>query len=321
MRTIVFRWGMGITGAMALAISAVASPLNLARVPANSAIVLHLDFDQLKKTEIGAMLLEQLQDPVVQEKMAEIIQLTGFDPRVDLQSLTAFAEARTDGNPVAAVWMEGKFDSERMIALVAEKPDYQKTNHRAITVHQWTNEKTGHPSFGAFPAPNLLLLSDGPETLQKALDVFAAQAPSLKAQPGNFPERILTPSPVLLATVVMDRIPVQNNRPPALQGGKSGSLTLSEIAGTVSLDVSLAFEAVEQAERLRAVVEGFTAMAAMNAEQNPEIAELAQRLEVSTEGATVSMKLRWSADKIKATLERAKERAQKNRNSIPLPEM
>jgi hypothetical protein len=302
--------------ALATAASGVAGPLKTDRVPAPSAVVAHLDFDQLKKTEIGAFFLQQLDQPEVKRRLEAAILVMGFDPRTDVRSLTAFTEANEGEKPLAAVLLEGEFDNERLAVLAGGQPDYQKTEYGPDAVHQWVDRNKGRPSFGAMPAPGVLLVSDRLDAVHKALDVFHGRSPSLKAKPDGFPMHILNasnPTPVLVMAVAMDRLPNGERRAPALQGAQSGILTLSEFAGTASLDVALTFDSAEGAQRLRDIVQGLVAMTAVNAEQNPELAEVAQRVEVATEGGTARLKLRWPAEKVKESLQKAKERAQQRR--------
>ena len=78
----------------------------------------------------------------------------------------------------------------------------------------------------------------------------------------------------------------------------------------MSLDVAVEFANVERAAQVRDLAAGFVAMAAMNAQENPELAELAQKAQITLDGATARLRLRMPAAKLReAVLKTMQEQA------------
>jgi len=282
-----------------------AGTLNPARVPADASFVAHLDIEALRKSDIGAFLFEQLETPEVETKFAEVTAALGMDIRKDLRSVTMYGLPGSGPAPAGAVLLEGNFDRQRVQDAVATQADYRTTAYGNTVVHQWTNKENQKTTYAAFLSDGILVMSDRLEATHFALDLDRRLVPSLATRPGLIPARWTAAPPMLYAVIAMDQLP-RPQQAPALQGARRGFAALSEWVGQLSLEVAMEFETAEQAEQLRKIVEGFTAMAALNAEQNPDLAELAQKIQVVSEGQGVRMSLRWPTRKVREAIERAR---------------
>ena len=294
-----------IAALLSAVMMAEAETLNPTRVPADATFVAHLDIEALRKSEIGAYLFTQLETPEAEAEFAEAKAAFGMDVRKELKSVTVYGLPGSDGAPSGAVLLEGDFDRQRVQDAVASNADHRTTPYGGAEVHQWTNKKNQRTVYAAFLADGLLVMSEQLDAAHRALDLERRTIPSLATRPDVIPARWRATPPMFYAVVHMDQLPRPKGAP-ALEGARRGFAALSESIGNLSLEVALEFETVEQAEQLRKIVEGFTAMAALNAEQNPDLAELAQKIQVVSEGRGLRMSLRWPARKVREAIERAR---------------
>lgn len=280
-----------------------AGPLDAGRVPDNAVWVVHIDVERLKETEMGKFLMEELSKPEAEQKLAAARTVFDFDPRKDLQTVTMFG---TDlKNPSAVVLAQGRFDPERLATLAGGQNNYQRSDYAGVVIHQWDDEKSGSPMYAAFPAAGWIAAGPAPEALKAALDVLAGRKPSLSSRENSFLPKADNSLPVLVAAVSTAGAAVPDDAPPAVKDARSGAVIVSELAGEVSLEMAVEFANAERAAQVRDMAAGFIAMAALNAQENPELAEVAQKAQVSLDGLTARLRLRIPASKLRAAAQKA----------------
>ena len=241
--------------------------------------------------------MEQMRTPDAERQLAAARAVFDFDPRENLKTLTMFGSDFK--NPSAVALVHGVFDAERLSTLAGGQPNYRKLDYAGAAVHQWDDPNNGRTLFAAFPAAGWVAAGPDLEALKTALDVLSARKPSLASQSGSFLPAPSNNLPMLMMAVSMANAELDADAPPAVREARSGALTISELAGEVSLDVAVEFAGVERATQVRDLVAGFIAMAAMNAAENPELAEIAQRANVTLDGSTARLRLRIPAAKLR----------------------
>lgn len=298
-------WIRFLTGSLIalLVTRSFAGPLDARRVPDNAVWVVHIDVERLKETEMGKFLLEELSKPETEQKIAAARTVFDFDPRKDLQTVTLFG---TDlKNPSAVVLAQGRFDPERLITLAGGQNNYQRSDYAGLVIHQWDDEKSGRPMYAAFPAAGWIAAGPEPAALKAALDVLGERKPSMASRANSFLPKAGNNLPVLIAAVSTAGAAMPDDAPPAVKDARSGALILSELAGEVSLDLAVEFGDAERAAQVRDMVAGFIAMATLNAQENPELAEIAQKAQVSLDGSTARLRLRIPATQLRAAAQKA----------------
>lgn len=280
-----------------------AGPLDARRVPDNAVWVVHIDVERLKETEMGKFLMEELSKPEAEQKLAAAQTVFDFDPRKDLQTVTMFG---TDlKNPSAVVLAQGRFDPDRLATLAGGQKNYQRGDYAGVEIHQWDDEKSGRPMYAAFPAAGWVVAGPEVAALKAALDVLGGRRPPLASRDSSFLPKTPNSLPVMVAAVSTEGAVMPDNAPPAVKDARSGALILSETAGEVSLEMVVEFANPELASQVRDMAAGFIAMAALNAQENPELAEIAQKAQVSLDGPTARLRLRVPAAKLRAAAEKA----------------
>lgn len=302
------RFGRWLLGLLVLSPSLVfAEALDLKRVPAGAVWLVHLDVDRLKAADIGAFLLEQAQDPDAARQLAAAQAVFNFDPRKDLKSLTVCGSDATEKGFV--LMADGAFDAARLATIAGGEAEYAKTAHGEDTIHQWLDRQQGQTLFAAFPSDGRMIVGRGAEAVKGALDTLRGRAPAMNTRDGAALARPANNLPLLTAGVSFERMPPGAELPPFLQGAKTARLNISELAGQVSLELALDFDQAERAAQVRDMALGLVAVAALNAQENPELAELAQRLNVSSEGGSVRAIFRMPAAQLREAAMKAREKA------------
>jgi hypothetical protein len=308
-----------------------AGPLKNAYVDGEALGVAHIDVEQLKSTQIGTWLQQELKQPEAESKFAALKAILNFDPREDLRSLTAYTWASGKG----ALLLEGQFDPERTVTLLKADDGYRAQTYSGVTVHSWIEKhekdkesmreahkrggkpganppvKAPHRHYGAFMPNNVLAVADDVDSLQRAMDVLQGRRPALSP---TSPLTALIPAnvPLLVAGSDLSKLKpdARPNQSATFDGVTSASVAASERGGRFVLSVDVVAKDEAAATNVRSVVQGVAALGALNAQQNPAGAELARSLACTVNGRQVNISLDYSADKVVQWLvEKKREKA------------
>lgn len=106
-----------------LTISGSAAPLNKDYLGADTRWVLHLDLEAFKKSRLGTWILTDVQSQH-SEKIKALEELLGFNLLADINHITLFGPDSREQNAVLLI--EGRFNPQKITALLALNKDYQK---------------------------------------------------------------------------------------------------------------------------------------------------------------------------------------------------
>lgn len=301
------RWIM--TAAAVSAAAAWAGPFNPADVPAEAAWFAHVDVDQLKATQVGKSVLEQLTTGEADKKFAALHAVFNFDPRKDLAGLTVCGT----GDKSYAL-LRGKFDAERLVTLLRANDGYQSATHEGYTVHSWLDENKAKKKgpdkarmFGAFHPGGAVVISEQAAVLGHALALLDGKKPSAAfkapASPGFVPFMVGTVSD-LSGTDPKNAI---------LKLARGGMVLLGEDGDRVKGRMSIETADSATASNLLKVAEGMRSALLLNTEKDPRAARLAGSASVALEGQTVSVQLDFPAAEIAQAIreEAAKKQGKK----------
>jgi hypothetical protein len=284
------------TFAALLTTSLHAAPFKGADVSSDAKWVMHADIEQLRGTELGKFILEKLNADDISNKIAAFSAVFGFDPRKDVDSVTLYGKSEKPDQAVAVIG--GKIGADQLVTLLKANSTYESQTYGNYTIHSWIDEKKPYEGrqFGVVHGGGKLLISRGAPMLQEALDVLDSKHAVID------PATVLGKS--LLAQAPFVVLGADLNAARAAQGEdthenemmknvNSAQLGLGERDGSFRFDVTLSAKDEPSAAGLQQVVQGFLAMAAMGAEQNPEFAQLAQQVKTSLDGQTLSLNLAY----------------------------
>jgi hypothetical protein len=173
-----------------------AAPLNKSWLPADTKWVLHLDFDALRKSQLGSMILTEL-DTKYSSKIKALQELLGSNLLTDISHFTLYGPDSQEQN--AVLFAQGRFNPQKLTALLALNPQFQKTAYGPYTLYGWFAEQHGKNQVGTFARDNLIAISQNQESLKRALDVLDGKLPSLSDAPWLLEKTSLFPEPILFA--------------------------------------------------------------------------------------------------------------------------
>lgn len=262
--------------AVLLSATGAAAPLNKALVPADAKWVFHADFEAFIAGQLGQLVkAEALRQH--QPQVDAMKALLGCDLTADIHSLTVFGPDADETN--AAALIAGKFDRQKLLALLALNPAYAESAHNGQTVYHWLDEKRDKEQVGAFAADNLIVISQTENAVTAALDVLAAKGACL-ANSQTAPLWAMTEGTqgafVVIAADTLSELTLNNGHAAVLQNSRSMAIVADEVEGSLRLAVHLEANTVEAAIQVEQVARGMLAFAMLQQEKHPELTPLIQ---------------------------------------------
>jgi len=312
-----FIGAVGLSLWMGQAVSA--GPLQRSQVIAEPTWILHLDFDQLKQTQLGQYLTGEMAKPEAQDKFAAFQAVFNFDPRKDLKGLTMYGAGTAPEDGVLLVL--GEFDPVRLTTLAKGAQDYESTPFKQYTINSWTdNKKRRHAAaeggnkprvYSAIHPSGVVVFGQKADRIRDALEVLDKAQPNLETNP-QFSEAIAAAShPSLWAATKRVGLPSNDLNAAVFKQARMITLTMGEKEQNVTAELSLEANNEEVAQNIQSICQGLLALLALK-NDNPDLVKLARSLSVSRTNARVEVALRIpSADVLKglqdATAKKAEE--------------
>lgn len=287
---------------------AVAEPFSPRSVPTDARWVMHLDLAALKATDIGRMLLDESMQGDAVQQIESAKAMFRIDPREDLDAMTVYGSGSTADN--AVVLLQGRFEQAPLVELVQTMEAYSVMPHGNHPIHSWIDPTQGNGtrSYGALVGARTLLVSQDMPSLQRALDVHDGSARNLSQVGGNALRTESLREDGVLLGITADLRDVDLSFNPMLSSFSTDTerftLTLGESAvhgTTLALDVQR--KTAEQASEMAQMMRGLLMMGAIQMQQeNPATADLLQKVQITTAGNALQMRLRYPTDKLTALI-------------------
>src|SRR5262249_52752656 len=153
-------------------------------VAGQPAWLVHVDFDALRPTTLGKLILAEMDKPEAQSKLEAFQSVASVDVRTQLHGATLYGAA---ASPEAAVLMlYSDFDSDRLVSLAQAAQDSQETKHKDHTIYNWIDDKKKanngvRPRIYAAIHGKRVLFGQREDSVAKALDVLDGTAANLGA--------------------------------------------------------------------------------------------------------------------------------------------
>ena len=271
---------------MLLAVPVFAGPLVKSQVSSTANWVVHADYERFFSSQVGGLIRKELASQGIEEKLANFATIFSFHPLYDVCDVTIYGNGREQAK--AAVLIDGRFDKEKLEALVRMNPQHQEVQYGDITIHGWLHEeKKGSEvvksfmMYGCVYQNKILVISSGLDTVKQAVDVMKGSAQG--ATDSQFGVAALNAQGAFFqaaATGVSDIAGEEQQAAVLKQTDKLG-LAIGENAGKFYIDLGLITKNEETAQSVNKVLEGIIAFATLSAEQQPKLAELAQKVKLS----------------------------------------
>ncbi len=254
------------------------------RLPSDTAFILNLDLQAVRKSEVGGRLLGVVVDKAI-EKIAEkgntdreaalkqVEQILGFNPLEEVKSITVLAgDYENPEHSLVAVVRLGK-TTGNLEGLLLGLPEYAVADYEGQQIHSAVPDdaKTLYVAFVTEESGDRrILFSSQRDAVTNLLDQAAGK--SLAGDAAT--DFTIDQSEDRLITLKLYKLPADavEDGPPANIAKilKDASVSIDEADGRVGVNVALAAATEEQAEQLRQMAQGSIAMLQFAQTANPE---------------------------------------------------
>jgi len=293
------------------------------RLPSDTAFILNLDLQAVRKSEVGGRLLGVVVDKAI-EKIAEkgntdreaalkqVEQILGFNPLEEVKSITlSAADYEEPEKSLIAVVQLGK-TTGNLEGLLLGLPEYAVADYEGQQIHSAAPED-GQTLYVAFvteeSGDRRILFSAQRETVTNLLDQAAGKSAAGDAATDFTVEQ----NDNRLLSLKVNKLPADavEEGPPANIAKilKDASLGIDEADGRIGVNVALAAATEEQAEQLRQMAQGSIAMIQFAQTANPEdqdlkkISGMVKDAVASRDGTTVKVNVQLPAAEVAAMID------------------
>jgi len=263
--------------------------LDLQTIPGSANWMLHVDTQAFWASKLGQSILGDM-DERDQQKRSAAKELIGFDVIDDLHSFTLYGPS--DDEKMAVTLARGKFDSKKLLAIVALSPEHSISSYREWDVHRWLSAKDGKVYYGAFVTPTLIAISQSNDKLRQAIDTVTTSS----AQGASFSMVMNAPPNAFVVAYAkdLDQLTADKESAAILRNSKVLAFVAHEDAARLNATVQLTARSAAAAEQIQKIIEGLLAFSRLQEKDRPEVTPLLESLTLTREAADV--KLQFSHD-------------------------
>ena len=271
-----------------------ATPFQKNDVPADPVWVAHMDFDRLRSTTIGQVIIGEMDKPEVKDKLAAFQAMFRFDLRTQLHGVTVYGKSATPEEGVLVAYAD--FDADHLATLAKGAKDYKSTEHNGHTIHNWIDESRHHhvSSDGRTYAAthgSRLIFSQTEEAVAKALDVLDKSAPNLTA--GKPFPALESNSAFFQAATQKLKLPEGDPQAAVFRLSKTIHFEVGEDQKQLSANLQLIASDEEVAKQIASIGQGLISLIKLQQQEHPELGKFADALKLTQDAneVTVTMSL------------------------------
>jgi hypothetical protein len=270
-----------------------AAPLNKNHVYTNAKWIFHVDLDAFRATQLGQLVQEDIRQNW-QTKIDSLNELFGSDITRDFNAVTFFGSKAGEENAVLLIY--GKFNKQKLTALLALNDSYKKSNYNSAILHHWTDDRDKKNRVGTFAADNLIVISQTESEVTSVLDILSGKTRSLAGQQTN-PLGPLTEVPqntfVSAAAVGLDELSQGDKNAALLQNSKLMAFVGTENQGNVVTHLRLETRDVKAAEQIELVLRGILAFTTLGQKDHPDIAALIAACKITRDQSILNVEFQY----------------------------
>ncbi|MBM4102471.1 MAG: hypothetical protein FJ263_00265 [Planctomycetes bacterium] len=270
-----------------------AEPLNKNHISADAKWIFHVDFEAFRATQLGRLVQDDIRQNW-QPKIDALNQLFGSDLTRDITAMTLFGSKAGEEN--ASLLIYGKFNKEKLTALLTLNGSYKKSDYNGSALHHWVDDRDQKNRVGAFAQDNLIVISRTESNVTSVLDILSGKASSLAQQQAN-PIVPLTEVPqaafVLAAAVGLDELSQDDKNAAILQNSKLMAFVGSEDQDSVITRLRLETKDTQAAEQIEMVLRGILAFTTLRQKDNPDIAALIGACKITRDQSMLNVQFQY----------------------------
>ena len=287
-----------------------ADPQLLNLVMPDAEVLAGVNVDQAKTSPFGQYVLSLMQSH--DADMQKLIALTGFDPTRDVDELLA----ASNGTPnTGLVLARGTFDAAKIAAAAVAGGGTTET-YGSATIIEGPKQTHGV----AFLNSGTVAVAGDLANVKAAIDRQTAPAPLAAAVIVQVNQWSGTTEDAWVITTVPPSSLHPPSNAPNVPGanGQGVFQTIQSVAGGVKFGATVVItgqaiaDNAQDATNTAGALQLLASLAQMQATQDPNAAQLAQALTVTTQGSTVNVTLSLTEDQLQQILQSSKPNATKS---------
>jgi len=279
-----------------------AGTLTKTEIGADANWIVHVDHDAFLRSAVGKLVRAELNAQGMEEKMQSFATVFGFHPLDDVHDATLYGAG--PDRKKAVVLIDGQFDRDKLLALVRMNAEHAEFVHDGMTIHRWLHEeKKGQESthqmmYGCLYDGHLVVMSGDLDVTRRAIDAVRSRTADAPAD--------------LLGSAASDRDgaffqivatgvgAMAGNEPQAamLRQTEAIRLHVGDAAGKVFITIALEGKSPEVAQNVGKMIEGMIAMATLAGQDQPALAELVRKIQLSTVDKTTHVHFEAQAQSV-----------------------
>jgi hypothetical protein len=296
--------GFGLAGLLR------AEPLDLKQVAADAKWVAHVDVDAMRHSTVLQKAHEQMlkKHPEAEKHLAKVREIWKFNPCTDIHGATFYDTQIKKGSGIAIV--HAKVDRRLMLEKAKQAPEHRAVNYGKYELHSWTHDKGSkhqRSMTGTFYKPDVLVFGNSVEAVMAALDVLDGTKPNIAGKDGPLAAKVLPGAMFVARAVGLSQADLPCKSPLAKQ---VDTLTMAagENHGESYFKGRLGVKQPEIAQQMKAVADGFLAVAALTHGSDADAMKLIGALKVTAADKTLSVEWRAPADAVWAHVQKMGEK-------------
>jgi hypothetical protein len=285
--------------------AAYSAPPDFAQIPADTAWIVHVDFDALHKSTVYQKVSTAALagwKPLA-DRLAKINRQLGMDVAKDLHGMTVFASTLAEPKPL--LLMQADWDPQTFRQRLALAPSHAVSTAGQYEIHRFVRKDEGQlrSLAGTCWRPGTFLFGQTPEDVQRALEVLDGRRPHLAGHDSALAADI-SPGTVLTARMVLsgEKLPVES---PLLKKTEQIDLACGENSGECFARARLLAKTAEAAVQVKKAAEGILAIVKLNVPGESSAAKMLDRLAIRVDGRTVLVDFRIPSTELTTALEKA----------------
>jgi len=300
---------------LVLSASAFGGSLQKDEVSRDANWVVHADLESFNKSRIGRLVRAELVSQPDEEKLKSFATVYSFHPIDDVRDVTVYGRGQDKEKAVALI--DGKFEEEKLIAVVRMNAEHKEIPYGDIKLHRWLHEekKKGEVKtqmmYGGILKGRLVVMSSGLDAVKQAVDVLKGSAENAAGR--SFDLEARAGSGVFFQAMATDVGEIVGKQQGAAVLRKTDELGLAigENEDKVYCSLGLSAKTAVVAQNVNKMLGGIIALAALAGEDQPKLAEFAGHLKPSCEGNTVRLRFELDSQLVFDFLKEQWEKKQK----------
>ncbi|MBN2590215.1 MAG: hypothetical protein JXA96_10170 [Sedimentisphaerales bacterium] len=248
------------------------------------------------KSVSGEAIKKHLTELDVEKRLEDFAIYFGFNPLEDVQNVMLYGQG--NDRDKAVLLIEGKFNKERLLALVGMNAEFKEIVYDDITIQQWREtdknvqqSAEGRMIYGCFFRDDLIMLCSGLSCLKDAIDVMKGTRKSTSEE--IFKDSLLLDSNVFLHIAAKDIAQLLGDEPNAavLKQTEQIIIGVGQDSENIFACVKLKAKSQETARNISKLVDGIIALLSLAGDEQPELAKIGQMIKLTTDYDKVEIRL------------------------------